>query len=137
LPGDWSKDGGSLKLAFAPTAWDPAIGAADPSVNPANATGVSLKIAGQNPEDRIPALPDRCAACGFVSRRVTNFREGELFSPIRSHGAGTAASIQLYLSQLIRSLAAGRIGKQAIADAKTIMLLRWSVLRGPFAREKA
>ena len=121
LPGDWSKDGGSLKLAFAPTAWDPAIGAADPSVNPANATGVSLKIAGQNPEDRIPALPDRCAACGFVSRRVTNFREGELFSPIRSHGAGTAASIQLYLSQLIRSLAAGRIGKQAIADAKTIV----------------
>jgi hypothetical protein len=24
-----------------------------------------------------------------------------------------------------------------IADAKTIMLLQWSVLRGPFAREKA
>ncbi|MEB3982524.1 DEAD/DEAH box helicase [Mycobacterium sp. 663a-19] len=121
LPRDWTKDDGSLKLAFATTRWDPAIGAADPSTNPGNATGVSLKVAGQKPEDRIPALPDRCPACGFISRRVTNFREGELFSPIRSHGAGTAASIQLYLSQLIRSLAAGRTGRRAIADAKTIV----------------
>nr|WP_239652094.1 DEAD/DEAH box helicase [Mycobacterium sp. UM_NZ2] len=121
LPREWKKDGGTLKLAFATTAWDPAIGAADPSANPANATGVSLKVVGQNPEDRIPALPDRCPACGFISRRVTNFREGELFSPIRSHGAGTAASIQLYLSQLIRSLAGGRTGRRAIADAKTIV----------------
>ncbi|MCV7436529.1 DEAD/DEAH box helicase [Mycobacterium seoulense] len=121
LPRDWTKDDRSLKLAFATTKWDPAIGAADPSANPANATGVSLKVAGQKPEDRIPALPDRCPACGFISRRVTNFREGELFSPIRSHGAGTAASIQLYLSQLIRSLAGGRMGRQAIADAKTIV----------------
>jgi DEAD/DEAH box helicase domain-containing protein len=121
LPRDWTKDDRSLKLAFATTTWNPAIGAADPSVNPANATGVSLKVAGQKPEDRIPALPDRCPACGFISRRVTNFREGEVVSPIRSHGAGTAASIQLYLSQLIRSLAGGRTGRQAIADAKTIV----------------
>lgn len=121
LPRDWTKDDNSLKLAFATTTWDSAIGAADPSTNPAKATGVSLKVAGQKPEDRIPALPDRCPACGFISRRVTNFREGELFSPIRSHGAGTAASIQLYLSQLIRSLAGGRTGRQAIADAKTIV----------------
>lgn len=121
LPGEWTKDGRTLKLAFATTTWDPAIGAADPSANPSNATGVSLKVAGQKPEDRIPSLPDRCPACGFISRRVTNFREGEVFSPIRSHGAGTAASIQLYLSQLIRSLADGRTGRQAIADAKTIV----------------
>lgn len=121
LPKDWTKEHGSLKLAFTPTAWDPSIGAANPTVGPAEATGVSLRVVGQKPEDRIPALPDRCPACGFVSHQVTNFREGELFSPIRAHGAGTAASIQLYLSQLVRSLAQGRTGRQAVSDTKTII----------------
>lgn len=122
LPNSWTRERGSLKLAFAPTAWDPAIGAANPNVNPQEATGVSFRVVGQQPEDRISALPDRCPACGFISRRATNFREGvDIFSPIRGHGAGTAASIQLYLSQLVRSLSRGRTGHKAVVDTKTIV----------------
>ncbi|WP_285029787.1 DEAD/DEAH box helicase [Mycolicibacterium sp. lyk4-40-TYG-92] len=118
LPGQWSREG--INMAFAPTKLDSALGIADPA-NPSHATGVSLRIAGQAPEDRIAALPDRCPACGIVSRRTSNFRGGEVFSPIRGHGAAITAATQLYLSQLIRSLAAGKSGRVAIADAKTII----------------
>lgn len=118
LPGQWTRDG--INMAFAPTKLDSALGIADPA-NPPQPTGLSLRIAGQAPEDRIAALPDRCPACGVISRRTTNFRGGEVFSPIRGHGAAITAATQLYLSQLIRSLAAGKSGRNAIADAKTII----------------
>ncbi len=116
-PGPWTKDG--VKLAFAPTTWNPALGVAE--VNGGTATGVSLVVGGASPEDRIPALPDRCPCCGYISRAKSNFRAGEIFSPIRGHAAGPAAAIQLYLSQLIRCLGLGRTGRDAIADAKTIV----------------
>lgn len=118
LPGQWTREG--ITMAFAPTQLDPALGIADPA-NPPQPTGVSLRITGNAPEDRIPALPDRCPACGIVSRRVTNFRGGEVFSPIRGHGAAITAATQLYLSQLIRGLAAGKFERSAISDAKTII----------------
>ncbi|MGA8124537.1 MAG: helicase, partial [Mycobacterium sp.] len=116
-PGPWTKDG--VKLAFAPTTWNPALGVAE--VNGRDATGMSLVVGGASPEDRIPALPDRCPCCGYISRAKSNFRAGEIFSPIRGHAAGPAAAIQLYLSQLIRCLGLGRTGRDAIADAKTIV----------------
>ncbi len=114
----WTKDG--VQLAFAPTAWNPALGLAD--VNGGDATGVSFLIAGGAiPEDRIPALPDRCPACGFVSRVPSKYRAGELFSPIRGHSGGPTAAIQLYSSQLIHNLSLGRSGRESISDAKTIV----------------
>ncbi|WP_396910632.1 DEAD/DEAH box helicase [Mycolicibacterium sp.] len=118
LPGQWTRDG--ITMAFAPTKLEPGVGIADPA-NPSQPTGVSLRIAGHTAEDRISALPDRCPACGIGSRRVSNFRRGEVFSPIRGHGAAITAATQLYLSQLIRSLAAGKSGRSAVADAKTII----------------
>lgn len=114
---EWTKDG--VRLAFAPTAWNPALGFAE--INGPNATGISLAIAGAAPEDRIPALPDRCPACGFISRVPSKYRAGELFSPIRGHSGGPTAAIQLYLSQLIRCLASGSSDREAIMDAKTIV----------------
>lgn len=116
-PNSWTKDG--VQLAFAPTTWNPALGVAE--VNGRNATGLTLVVGGANPDDRIPALPDRCPCCGYISRAKSNFRAGEIFSPIRGHAAGPAAAIQLYLSQLIRCLGLGRAGREAVADAKTII----------------
>jgi DEAD/DEAH box helicase domain-containing protein len=114
----WTKDG--VQLAFVPTSWNPGLGLAD--VNPKQATGVSLRIGGGvAKEDRIPALPDRCPSCGYVSRVKTNFRAGEIFSPIRGHAGGPTAAIQLYLSQLVRCLGMGKSGREAISDAKTIV----------------
>lgn len=120
LPGSlnsWNKDG--VQLAFAPTKWSASLGLAQ--VNAAEPTGLSLVIGGADAEDRIPALPDRCPACGFISKRQSKYRAGELFSPIRGHAGGPTAAIQLYLSQLIRSLGSGRTGRDAIRDAKTIV----------------
>ncbi|PPJ04100.1 helicase [Nocardia nova] len=113
----WTKEG--VQLAFAPTTWHPAVGVAER--NGRAATGLTLAISGGSPKDRIPALPDRCPCCGYISRAKSNFRAGEIFSPIRGHAAGPAAAIQLYLSQLIRCLGIGRAGRDAIADAKTIV----------------
>ncbi|ORA38208.1 DEAD/DEAH box helicase [Mycobacterium aquaticum] len=120
MPGalnSWSKAG--LRLAFVPTRWNPGLGLAE--VNSPKPTGLSLLVGGASPEDRIPALPDRCPACEFVSRHQSNYRAGELFSPVRGHAGGPTAAIQLYLSQLIRSLGAGREGRQSVTDAKTIV----------------
>ncbi|WP_280332725.1 DEAD/DEAH box helicase [Nocardia wallacei] len=113
----WTKDG--VQLAFAPTTWNSALGVAER--NGRNATGLTVAVSGASPDDRIPALPDRCPSCGYVSRAKSDFRAGEIFSPIRGHSAGPAAAIQLYLSQLIRCLGMGRTGRDAIADAKTIV----------------
>ncbi|MFF3566887.1 DEAD/DEAH box helicase [Nocardia jiangxiensis] len=116
-PKAWTREG--VQLAFAPTRWDPALGIAE--VNSLDATGLTLRVVGESPQDRIPALPDRCPCCGYISRVKSNFRAGEIFSPIRGHAAGPAAAIQLYLSQLIRCLGTGRTGRDAIGDAKTIV----------------
>ena len=113
----WTKEG--IKLAFAPTKWDPALGLA--LINGPHATGVTVTFTGNDPDDRIPALPDRCPACGFTARGQATFRNGQVFSPIRAHNAGPGAAIQLFLSQLVRSLASGKTGQDAIADAKTIV----------------
>lgn len=116
----WTKD--KIELAFAPTNWNPALGLA--TVNGPNPTGVTVVFKGAAVEDRIPGLPDRCPACGYAPRsplRKGAFRAGQVSSTIRAHTSGAAAATQLYLSQLIRSLAQGRPGSEGIADAKTIV----------------
>ena len=116
----WTKD--KVELAFAPTRWNPSLGLA--TINGASPTGITLIFKGAGADDRIPALPDRCPACGYAPRRPLPqgaFRAGQIASAIRAHTSGAAAATQLYLSQLIRSLAAGRTDSAGIADAKTIV----------------
>lgn len=116
----WTKD--KVELAFAPTSWNPALGMA--IVNGPNPTGVTLVHKGAGAEDRIPGLPDRCPACGYAPQNALPkgaFRAGQVSSAIRAHTSGAAAATQLYLSQLIRSLAQGRPGSEGVADAKTIV----------------
>lgn len=112
----------SVTMAFAAARWDPAVGLLEvPAVGPA--TGVVLVRSGQGIDDRVPALPTRCPSCGFDApqRSADDFRSGRVRSPIRAHTSGLAAATQLYLSQLVRSLAAGEVGRDAIVDAKTIV----------------
>ncbi|MFD4438376.1 DEAD/DEAH box helicase [Nocardia sp. NPDC058519] len=116
----WTKDG--IKLAFAPVAWDPSLGMI--SHGAPRSTGVRVVAAGGSPEDRVPALPDRCPACGYAPggrSKKGAFRAGQVTSAIRAHTSGAAAATQLYLSQLIRSLAQGNPGSTELANAKTIV----------------
>ncbi|MEV6889374.1 DEAD/DEAH box helicase [Kribbella sp. NPDC051137] len=117
---EWSH--GGVKLAFSAASWNPALGML--SMPPHSApTGVALSFSGQKTGDRVPALPTRCPSCGYaaVQPKAGSFTSGQVNSPVRAHTTGPAAATQLYLSQLVRSLAEGRAGRASIADAKTIV----------------
>ncbi|TCC22651.1 DEAD/DEAH box helicase [Kribbella speibonae] len=117
---EWSHAG--VKLAFAAASWNPALGllTRSPIGEP---TGVVLTISGQKAGDRVPALPTRCPSCGFIAYQpqAASFTSGRVQSPVRAHTTGPAAATQLYMSQLVRSLAEGREGRETVADAKTIV----------------
>lgn len=120
IPPSWTKD--RIQLAFAPVTWDPKLGLIIRSGEPP--TGVSLVSAGAGPEDRIPALPDRCPACSYTpgfSKKKGAFRAGQVSSVIRAHTSGAAAATQLYLSHLVRSLAYSETDSTTTSDAKTIV----------------
>lgn len=112
----------SLKFAFQAVGWDAALGCLDAAAAGAP-SGVAVTVANAGEGDRIPALPTRCPSCGFDVKQQDGsaFRSGRVRSPIRAHTSGLAAATELYLSQLIRSLARGREGRDAITDAKTIV----------------
>lgn len=117
---DWNHH--KVNFAFAAAGMNPALGCMEiPSQG--DPTGLGVVSSGATSDDRIPALPSKCPSCGFEARQsdAAAFRAGRVRSPIRAHSSGTAAATQLYLSQLVRSLAAGRHGREAIADAKTIV----------------
>ncbi|MFD6273119.1 DEAD/DEAH box helicase [Nocardia asteroides] len=114
----WTSD--KVKLAFAPVSWNPALGMVSTGGKP---TGVRLVFTGDSPDDRIPALPDRCPACSYKPGgrvQAGAFRAGQVNSAIRAHTSGAAAATQLYLSQLIRSLDEGRL-EQGGGRSKTIV----------------
>ncbi|NKY38112.1 DEAD/DEAH box helicase [Cellulomonas septica] len=117
---DWTAQG--LKFAFQAVGWDPALGCLDSAAGGAP-SGVAVTVANAGEGDRVPALPTRCPSCGFDAKQQDGaaFRSGRVRSPIRAHTSGLAAATELYLSQLIRSLALGREGRDAIVDAKTIV----------------
>lgn len=114
----WKRD--NIQLAFSQVAWNPALGMASTAGTP---TGVGLVFTGDSPEDRIPALPDRCPACGYkpgAPSKKGAFRAGQVSSAIRAHTSGAAAATQLYLSQLVRSLDEGQ-NTAGGANSKTIV----------------
>ncbi len=116
----WTSAG--VRFAFAAGSWEGGLGVmTTPAAEEPNA--VTLTCTGVGTGDRIPALPTRCPSCGFDNRQSDGaaFRQGRVRSPIRAHTSGLAAATQLYLSQLVRSLAEGRTGRAAVSDAKTIV----------------
>ncbi|MFJ1510295.1 DEAD/DEAH box helicase [Cellulosimicrobium funkei] len=77
-------------------------------VNPPKSTGKNI---------RIPALPDRCPACGQKGRatqETEKFERGEIRTPIRAHTAGAAAALEVYLGEFLRRLGLG-------PDARTLI----------------
>ncbi|MDH3048668.1 DEAD/DEAH box helicase [Gordonia sp. 135] len=114
----WKRD--DIQLAFSQVAWNPALGIASTSGTP---TGLGLVFTGDSPEDRVPALPDRCPACAYkpgAPSKKGAFRAGQVSSAIRAHTSGAAAATQLYLSQLVRSLDEGQDSAGG-ANSKTIV----------------
>ncbi|MDH6281547.1 DEAD/DEAH box helicase [Prescottella agglutinans] len=114
----WTTD--NIKLAFAPVSWNPALGVASSGGEP---TGVRLIVTKDSPEDRVPALPDRCPSCSYKpGGRAPKgaFRAGQVTSAIRAHTSGAAAATQLYLSQLIRALDEGQVAENG-SNSKTIV----------------
>lgn len=117
---NWTVDG--IRFAFTAATWDPALGRLQVPAS-GDATGVVLTFNDPAAGDQIPCLPTKCPRCAFTARQRDNetFRSGVVRSPIRAHTSGQSASIQLYLSQLLRSLASGNEGRDAIVEAKTIV----------------
>lgn len=116
----WTSAG--VRFAFTASSWEGGLGlVTSPAADTPNA--VTLSCSGVGAGDRIPALPTRCPSCGFDNRQSDGaaFRQGRVRSPIRAHTSGLAAATQLYLSQLVRSLAEGRTGQAKVSDAKTIV----------------
>lgn len=77
-------------------------------VNPPKSTGSNV---------RIPALPDRCPACGQkgrASQEAEKFERGEIRTPIRAHTAGASAALEVYLGEFMRRLGRG-------SDARTLI----------------
>lgn len=97
--------GRSATFGFAPATLDVYLGLLQPAVG--EHTGWMLRVIGAEAEDvHAPALPDRCPRCdqrGY-NPDTRGFWSGRVRSPIRAHTSGQAASSQLYLSQMVRSM---------------------------------
>ncbi len=66
---------------------------------------------------RIPALPDRCPACGQKGRaqqESEKFERGEIRTAIRAHTAGASAALEVYLGEFTRRLGLG-------SDSRTLI----------------
>jgi len=68
-------------------------------------------------EMRVPALPDRCPACGLKGRFAQErqrFEKGVVRTPIRAHTAGASAALAVYLREFRRQMGTG-------PDARTLV----------------
>lgn len=115
----WTVQG--IEFYFVAATWDADLGVLKigTALPP---TGVVLRAKGANPTSRVPALPTRCPKCNVNNRQdAADFISGEVRSPIRAHTSGQSAAVELYLSQMIRSLAGDKVGADAVAESKTIV----------------
>ena len=100
----WSHDG--VTFGYQRVDFDSYTGQISPAV--ALGTGARLRYSGSPPEGgSIPSLPDECPCC--EQRTGSNNVPKVFFSPnvrsaIRAHTGGTDVGIQVYTSQMLRSL---------------------------------
>ena len=100
----WSHDG--VTFGYQRVDFDSYTGQLSPAV--ALGTGATLRYSGSPPEGgSIPSLPDECPCC--EQRTGSNNVPKVFFSPnvrsaIRAHTGGTDVGIQVYTSQMLRSL---------------------------------
>lgn len=91
---------------FVPARLDPTSGSLrerDP-----DPTGYLMRITGASEPtaSKAPALPEKCPRCGASNPNMDlqKFWRGIVRSPIRGHRSGQSQAIQLYLSQMFRSM---------------------------------
>jgi DEAD/DEAH box helicase domain-containing protein len=102
----WNKASNAMQFGFQTVRYDPLRGSV--LVSAQNATGLTLSVAGA-PQDgwKVPSLPERCPSC---TQRTGENKDARVFfspnvrSPIRAHTGGADIGVQIYTSQLIRSL---------------------------------
>lgn len=113
---------GGIEFQFVAAHWNAMLGQIEIGSN-VQPTGVIVRHAKAAESDRVPALPTKCPKCNFNSKQsaTSDFKSGEVRSPIRAHTSGQSAATELYLSQMIRSLAEDKHGRNAIIDSKTII----------------
>ncbi len=109
--------GRPVTFQFMPARLDPTSGLVikqDP-----DPTGYVLEVSGIGDKSsaKAPALPEKCPRCETVNRvnDLHKFWRGIVRSPIRGHRSGQSQAIQLYLSQMFRSM-----GTTA-AESRTIL----------------
>jgi DEAD/DEAH box helicase domain-containing protein len=102
----WSKVSGSITFGFQAVKFDPLRGSVVHSAQ--GATGLTLSVSGTvKKEWRIPSLPERCPSCTQqtgVNNESRVFFSPNVRSPIRAHTGGADIGVQIYTSQLVRSL---------------------------------
>lgn len=119
LGNKWNVHG--IDFQFVAAHWDSVLGVISIGTSKAP-TGVVVRSSKAKVSDKVPALPTQCPKCHTKNQQdKSDFASGEVRSPIRAHTSGQSAAVELYLSQMIRSLAEGKQGREAIADAKTIV----------------
>jgi DEAD/DEAH box helicase domain-containing protein len=113
---------GSRKFRFSSASLDPRTGQLEVGppedgwvpgwvIEPAN------QLKNEKTGVRIPALPDRCPACGQkgrTSQDLEKFERGEIRTPIRAHTAGASAALEVFLGEFRRRLGTA-------ADARTLI----------------
>lgn len=106
---------GRARFAFSPAHLDPGLGLLRPATG--EQSGWWMAVAGTDPDNPPPALPDRCPRCASKgwNRDTETFWGGKVVSPIRAHTSGAAQATQLFLSQLTRSMGTDPV------DARTIV----------------
>lgn len=102
-------EAGGIPFRFVPARLEPELGMIQMPPPPESANGWVVEVAKAQPDTvRVPALPDRCPACGQLGRAAGQnknmFRAGEVRSPIRAHTAGAAAALQAYLGEFTRQM---------------------------------
>lgn len=102
----WSH--GNVRFGFSAATYNPLTGHIRATSPGQSATGYILTYTGAPPADgQVPALPERCPCCDQTTGSnlgLKTFFSPNVRSAIRSHTGGTDAGIQVFTSQLIRSL---------------------------------
>lgn len=99
------KVNGAVHIGFTPIQYDPLNGRVFSGPRP---TGTTLSVSGDIQKGwRVPALPESCPSCQQKTGTNTDskvFFSPNVRSPIRAHTGGADIGVQVYTSQLVRSL---------------------------------
>ena len=105
----------AVQFGFSTASYNPLTGHLSDGGNP---TGVILKYSGTPPEGgKVPALPEKCPCCDQATGMNTTkktFFSPSIRSAIRAHTGGTDVGIQVFTSQLVRSLGESQDSRKTI-----------------------